>query len=125
LYSSEILSSPLCLSRLVQDASLSSGAHGQALDTLKAQLSQALGQLDREREDHQAEKLRFMEKESVLESEQTRLLENSAVLQKQVAAEQSRAVDLQGSLQSAQREAQALRKEHEDYKQRASGILQV
>lgn len=109
----------------MQDASWSSGAHNQALDSLKAQLSQALGQLDREREDHQAEKLRFLERESFLQSEQTQLSENRALLQKQVAAEQSRAVELQGALQSAQREMQTARKEHEDYKQRATGILQV
>ena len=34
-------------------------------------------------------------------------------------------MELQAGLQSAQREVQTLRKEHEDYKQRAAGILQV
>lgn len=109
----------------MQDASWSSGAQNQALDSLKAQLSQALGQLDREREDHQAEKLRLVERESFLQSEQTQMSESRALLQKQVVAEQSRAMELQGALQSAQRENQTLRKEHEEYKQRAAGILQV
>lgn len=109
----------------MQDASWSSGAQNQALDSLKAQLSQALGQLDREREDHQAEKLRLVERESFLQSEQTQMSESRALLQKQVVAEQSRAMELQGALQNAQRENQTLRKEHEEYKQRAAGILQV
>lgn len=92
---------------------------------MKAQLTQALGQLDREREDHQAEKLRFMERESFLQSEQTQLSESHMLLQKQVVAEQNRAGEIQVVLQSTQRDIQAVRKEHEDYKQRATGILQV
>ena len=110
---------------MLQDANLSSGAQNQALDSLKSQLSQTLAQLDKEREAHEAEKLSFIERESLLQSERTQLSDSLASLQRQVAAEQSRTRECQVSAQAAQREVQALRREHEDYKQRATGILQV
>ena len=104
---------------------MSSGAQNQALDSLKNQLSQALSQLEREQEDHEAEKLRFVERESFLQSERVQVTDRLASLQKQVAAEQRKTGELQAALQATQRESQALRKEHEDYKQRATGILQA
>ncbi len=111
--------------RLLQDANLSSGAQNQALDSLKSQLSQTLAQLAKEREEHEAEKLGYIERESLLHSERTQLSESLAGLQRQLAAEQSRTRGCQVSSQAAQRQVQALTKEHEDYKQRATGILQV
>lgn len=113
------------LFRLLQDVNLSSGAQNQAMDSLKTQLTQAQAQLAQDREEHQAERRSFAEKESFLRLEQTKLSDNMAAMQRQVMAEQSRSRGLQSALQSAQRDVQLLRKEHEDYKQKATGILQV
>lgn len=124
-YHSKFHKVALTLSRLLQDVNLSSGAQNQALESLKVQLSRAQAQLVKEREEHKAEKLNFVERESLLRSEEIKLTDSTAVLQRQVVAEQNRSRELQVSLQSAQREIQTLRREHEEYKQRAAGILQV
>lgn len=104
---------------------MSSGAQNQALDSLKTQLSQTLAQLAKLQEDHDAEKLGFIERESLLQSERGQLSDSLAGLQRQVAMEQSRTREAQTSAQAAQREVHALRREHDEYKQRATGILQV
>ena len=52
---------------------MSSGAQNQALESLKGQLSQALAELAKQREEHQAEKLGYIERESLLQSERTQL----------------------------------------------------
>lgn len=95
------------------------------MESLKTQLSQTQAQLTQERDEHQTEKRSFAERESLLRQEQMKLSDNIAAMQRQLVAEQGRSRELQGALQSAQRDIQMLRKEHEDYKQKATGILQV
>lgn len=110
---------------MLQDANLSSGAHNQALESLKVQLSQVQAQLAKEKEERKIERVGFIERESLLQSEQRQLSDSLAASQRQVAAEQRKSRESQTAMQNTQRELQLLRKEHEEYKQRAAGILQV
>ena len=111
--------------RLLQDVNLSSGAQNQAMESLKTQLSQSQAQLAQLREEQISEKRGFAERERLLRLEQTKLTDDLTAVQRQLVAEQTRSRELQVALQGAQRDMQALRREHEDYKHKAAGILQV
>lgn len=104
---------------------MSSGAHHQALESLKSQLTQVQAQLTKEREQHEVKRAEFMERESLLQSQLMQVSDNLTAVQRQVVAEQSRHRESHEALESTKKALQQLRKEHEEYKQRAAGILQV
>ena len=111
--------------RLLQDANLSSGAHDQALESVVAQLAHADAQLARAVEEHTRERTLLIERESALQLEKMHVSNGLVTAERQVAVEQGKVRDYQGSMQSLQKELKLLRNEHTDYKQRAAGILQV
>ncbi len=104
---------------------MSSGAQNQALESLKTRLSQTEAQLAREREEHRSERTSFLQKESLLQSQHNQVLVSLAESQEQVRVEHVRTREAKAQLQGSQRELQVLRKEHNEYKLRAGGILQV
>lgn len=65
------------------------------------------------------------QRESQLQAEKEQLSEALASLQKQLGFQQVKLTESQSAMRSAQNENQSLRKEYEDYKLRAAGILQV
>ena len=112
-------------SRLLQDANLSSGVQNQALESLKNKLAQAESLLHDEREKAESTRWESAQRESQLEAEKAHLSEALANQQRQVDYQQSKLAESQSAVRTAQNENQLLRKEYEDYKQRAAGILQV
>lgn len=113
------------LYRFLQDANLSSTAHSHALDSLKAQLTQSKFLLEQECNSNEAKRQEMAERESQLQSELTQVSEALMEQQRQVSLKQAKCVEVQTKLQSNYAELQLARKEHEDYKLRAAGILQV
>lgn len=111
--------------RLLQDANLSSDVQNQALESLKSKLTQAETQLREEREQTESARWESAQRESQLQAEKMQLSEALASQQKQHGFQQMKMVECQAALRNAQSESQAVRKEYEDYKQRAAGILQV
>lgn len=67
----------------------------------------------------------MLERESLLQAEKVQLSNDLAAIERQVGAEQGKVRDYQTTMQTLQRELHMLKKEHEEYKQRATGILQV
>ena len=65
------------------------------------------------------------QRESQLQAEKEQLSEALASQQKQLEFQQVKMAESQSAMRSAQNENQVLRKDYEDYKQRAAGILQV
>lgn len=112
-------------SRLLQDANLSSDAQNQALESLKSKLTQTEALLREEREQKESGRWESAQRESQLEAEKMQLSEALASQQKQLGFQQMKMAECQASLRNAQNEGQAVRKEYEEYKQRAAGILQV
>lgn len=113
------------LCRFLQDAGLSSTAHSHALDSVKAQLTHSQQLLEQECDSHSASKQEFLERESQLQSELTQVSESLTEQQKLVASKQSRCAEVQTELQRVCNELQLAKKDHDDYKLRATGILQV
>lgn len=111
--------------RLLQDANLSSDAQNHALETLKSKLNQTEALLREEREQKETTRWESAQRESQLQAEQLQLSEALASQQKQLGFQQMKMAECQSALKNAQNEIQLLRKEYEDYKQRAAGILQV
>ena len=111
--------------RLLQDANLSSDAQNHALESLKSKLNQTKTLLREEREQMEAAKWEAAQRESQLQAEKEQLSEALAGLQKQLGFQQMKLTESQSAMRSAQNENQLLRKEYEDYKLRAAGILQV
>ena len=112
-------------SRLLQDANLSSDAQNQALESLKTKLTQTENLLQEERERKERARWESAQRESQLEAEKMQLSEALASQQKQLGFQQMKMAECQASLRNVQSESQAVRKEYEEYKQRAAGILQV
>ena len=111
--------------RLLQDANLSSDAQNHALESLKNKLNQTEALLREEREQMEAARWDAAQRESQLQAEKEQLSEALAGLQKQLGFQQMKLTESQSAMRSAQNENQLLRKEYEDYKLRAAGILQV
>lgn len=111
--------------RLLQDANLSSDAQNQALESLKSKLTQTETLLREEREKMESARWESAQRESQLEAEKMQLSEALASQQKQLGFQQMKMAECQASLRNAQSESQAVRKDYEEYKQRAAGILQV
>lgn len=111
--------------RLLQDANLSSDAQGHALESLKAKLNQTETLLSVEREKRESAGWASAQRESQLEAERTQLSEALASQQKQLEYQQMKMAEHQAGVRNAQNENRLIRKEYEDYKQRAAGILQV
>ncbi|KAL5463617.1 hypothetical protein EMCRGX_G032531 [Ephydatia muelleri] len=111
--------------RVVQDVKLSNEAHGLGLSTLQSQLEETQATLKSSVDAMEALKNEFYQRESQLQSEQKQLSEVVAMQQKQLSQKQAKYSECLASLQSAQNELHLLRKEHDDYKQRATSILQV
>ena len=104
---------------------MSSDAQNQALETLKSKLNQAEALLHEQREQMEAARWDSAQKESQLQAEKTQLSEALASQQKQLSFQQMKLAESQSAVRSVQNDNQLLRKEYEDYKQRAAGILQV
>ena len=77
------------------------------------------------RDEHLKEKTVLLERESLLQAEKVQLSQDLAGAERQAAQEQGKVRDYQATLQSLQKELHLLKREHEDYKQRAGGILQA
>ena len=104
---------------------MSSDAQNQALESLKSKLTQTETLLREEREQMESARWESAQRESQLEVEKMQLSETLASHQKQLSFQQMKMAECQASLRNAQNESQAVRKEYEEYKQRAAGILQV
>jgi hypothetical protein len=104
---------------------LSSDAQNQALESLKSKLTETETLLCEERESKESARWESAQRESQLEAEKMQLSEALASQQKQLGFQQMKMAECQSSLRNAQSEGQAVRKEFEEYKQRAAGILQV
>ena len=111
--------------RLLQDANLSSDAQNQALESLKSKLNQTETLLREEREQTESARWEAAQRESQLQAEKMQLSEALASQQKQLGFQQMKMAECQAAMRNAQSESQVVRKEYEDYKQRAAGILQV
>lgn len=111
--------------RLLQDANLSSDAQNHALGSLKSKLNQTEALLREEREQMEAARWEAAQRESQLQAEKEQLSEALASQQKQLGFQQMKLTESQSAMRSAQNDNQLLRKEYEDYKLRAAGILQV
>ena len=104
---------------------MSSDAQNHALESLKTKLNQAETLLHEERDQAEAARWELVQRESQLQAEKEQLSEALASQQKQLGFQQMKMAENQSAVRVAQNENQLLRREYEDYKQRAAGILQV
>ena len=95
------------------------------MESLKSKLNQTEALRREEREQMEATRWEAAQRESQLHAEKEQLSEALASLQKQLGFQQMKLTESQSAVRSAQSGNQLLRKEYEDYKLRAAGILQV
>ncbi|XP_051942919.1 golgin subfamily A member 5 [Hippocampus zosterae] len=111
-------------SRILEDHTEGSSMHSQALESMHDRLREAEQAVRREEDNFRQMQSEYVGRQSRLESERQGLAEALAAAEKRAAEEKLRADNLQQQLRSAKSAAEAAKHELQDYKQKATRILQ-
>lgn len=111
-------------SRIVQDNTEGSSMHSQALETIQERLREAELALRREQDSYRQMQNEFAGRLSKVEAERQILAETVTAAERRAAEEKLRVDDSQLQLKSAKAAAETARQELQDYKHKASRILQ-
>lgn len=110
--------------RIMQDHSEGSNIHSQALETMQARLRETELSLRREQDSYRQIQSEYSARLSKVEAERQTLAETVTALERRAAEEKFRVDDFQHQLKSAKSAAEAAKQELQEYKQKASRILQ-
>lgn len=111
-------------SRIMQDHSEGSNMHSQALETIQERLREAELSLRQEQESYRQMQSEYATRLSKLEGERQTLAETVMASERRSAEEKIRVDDFQQQLKSAKAAAETSKQELQEYKQKASRILQ-
>ncbi|XP_019727925.1 golgin subfamily A member 5 [Hippocampus comes] len=111
-------------SRILEDHTEGSSMHSQALESMHDRLREAEQAIRREEDNFRQMQSEYVGRQSRLESERQSLAEALTAAEKRTAEEKLRADNLQQQLRSAKSAAEAAKHELQDYKQKATRILQ-
>uniref|UniRef100_A0A8C9WV45 Golgin subfamily A member 5 n=1 Tax=Sander lucioperca TaxID=283035 RepID=A0A8C9WV45_SANLU len=111
-------------SRIMQDHTEGSSMQGQALETIQQRLREAELALRREQDNYRQMQSEYAGRLSKVEAERQTLAETVTAAERRAAEERIRVEDLQPQLKSAKAAAEAAKQELQDYKHKASRILQ-
>lgn len=110
--------------RLMQDHTEGSSMHSQALETLQERLREAETALRREQDSYRQMQIEYAGRLSKVESERQTLAETVSASERRGGEEKLRVDELQQQLKSAKAAAESAKQELQDYKHKASRILQ-
>uniref|UniRef100_A0A674N5H8 Golgin subfamily A member 5 n=1 Tax=Takifugu rubripes TaxID=31033 RepID=A0A674N5H8_TAKRU len=110
--------------RIMQDHTQGSSMQSQALETIQDRLREADLALKREQDSYHQMQGEYNVRLSKIESERQTLAETLAAAERRGGEEKARADDLQLQLKSAKAVAESSKQELQDYKNKASRILQ-
>lgn len=110
--------------RILQDQSEGSSVQSQALQTIQERMRDADAALKREQESYRQMQSEFGGRLAKLEAERQTLAETLTKAERRATEEKQRAEDLQQQLKSARSTAEYAKQELQDYKNKASRILQ-
>lgn len=111
-------------SRIMQDHTEGSSIHSQALEKIQERLREAELSVRREQDSYRQMQSEYAERLGKLESERQTLAETVTAAERRAMEEKLRVDDLQQQLKSAKAAAESSKQELQDYKQKASRILQ-
>ncbi|XP_008300926.1 golgin subfamily A member 5 [Stegastes partitus] len=111
-------------SRIMQDHTEGSSMHSQALETIQERLREADLALRREQDSYRQMQSECAGRLSKLEAERQTLAETVTAAERRAAEEKLRVDDFQQQLKSAKAAAESAKQELQDYKHKASRILQ-
>ncbi|KAI4905023.1 hypothetical protein NFI96_020183 [Prochilodus magdalenae] len=111
-------------SRILQDHSEGNSLHSQALQTLQDRLREAEVALKREQDGYRQMQSEFAVRLAKMEAERQTLAESLTSTERRVAEEKQRMEELQQQAKSARTAADYAKQELQDYKNKASRILQ-
>ncbi|XP_061700895.1 golgin subfamily A member 5 [Syngnathoides biaculeatus] len=111
-------------SRILEDHTEGSSMHSQALESMHERLREAEKAVRREEDNFRQMQSEYAGRQSRLECERQSLAEALSVAEKRAFEEKLRADNLQQQLRSAKAAAEAVKDELQDYKNKASRILQ-
>ncbi|KAF7710805.1 hypothetical protein HF521_009677 [Silurus meridionalis] len=110
--------------RILQDHSEGSSLHSQALHTVQERLREAEATLTREQDSYRQMQSEFATRLSRTEEERQTLAESLTSAERRVAEERQKAEELQQQAKTARAAADYAKQELQDYKNKASRILQ-
>ncbi|XP_076841934.1 golgin subfamily A member 5 [Brachyhypopomus gauderio] len=110
--------------RIMQDHSEGSSLHSQALQTLQERLREAEATLKREQDSYRQMQGELAARLARVEAERQTLAETLTGAERRTAEERQRAEELQQQVKSSRTAADYARQELQDYKNKASRILQ-
>uniref|UniRef100_A0A3Q3WRW9 Golgin subfamily A member 5 n=1 Tax=Mola mola TaxID=94237 RepID=A0A3Q3WRW9_MOLML len=110
--------------RIMQDHTEGSSMQSQALETIQDRLREAETALRREQDSYRQMQSEYTGRLSKVESERQTLAETLAAAERRCREEKVRVDDLQQQTKSAKAAAEAAKQELQDYKHKASRILQ-
>ncbi|XP_042356037.1 LOW QUALITY PROTEIN: golgin subfamily A member 5 [Plectropomus leopardus] len=111
-------------SRIMQDHTEGSSLQSQALETIQERLREAELGLRREQDNYRQMQSEYAGRLSKAEAERQTLAETVTAAERRAAEERLRVEDLQQQLKSAKAAAETAKQELQDYKHKASRILQ-
>lgn len=111
-------------SRIMQDHTEGSSMHSQALETMQERLREAELALRREQDSYRQMQSEYAGRLSKLESERQTLAETVTATERRATEEKLRVDDFQQQMKSAKAAAESAKQELQDYKHKASRILQ-
>uniref|UniRef100_A0A672JJK0 Golgin subfamily A member 5 n=1 Tax=Salarias fasciatus TaxID=181472 RepID=A0A672JJK0_SALFA len=111
-------------SRILQDHTEGSSMHSQALETIQERLREAELSLRREQDNYRQMQSEYNGRLSKLEAERQTLAETVSAAERRAADEKLRVDDFQQQVKSAKAAADSAKQELQDYKHKASRILQ-
>ncbi|XP_018537164.1 LOW QUALITY PROTEIN: golgin subfamily A member 5 [Lates calcarifer] len=111
-------------SRIMQDHTEGSSMQSQALETIQERVREADLALRREQDSYRQMQSEYAGRLSKLEAERQTLAETVTAAERRAAEEKLRVDDLQQQLKSAKAAAESAKQEFQDYKHKASRILQ-
>ncbi|KAL6105203.1 golga5 [Pungitius sinensis] len=111
-------------SRIMQDQTEGSSMQSQAFDTIQERLREADLALRREQDSYRQMQSEFAGRLSKVEAERQMLAETVTAAERRAAEEKLRVDDIQLQLKSAKAAAETAKQELQDYKHKASRILQ-
>lgn len=111
-------------SRILQDHTEGSSMHSQALETIQERLRESEIALRREQDSYRQMQSEYASRLSKVEAERQTLAETVTAAERRGGEEKLRVDDLQQQLKSAKAAAETAKQELQDYKHKASRILQ-
>ncbi|XP_057714503.1 golgin subfamily A member 5 [Corythoichthys intestinalis] len=111
-------------SRILEDHTEGSTLHSQALETVQERLREAEQNIRREADNYRQMQSEYASRQSRLESERQSLAEALTAAERRATEEKLQVDSLQQQLRSAKNAAESAKQELQDYKHKASRILQ-